>query len=237
MKIVFTGGHHNSALEVARKILELKPDTKILWLGHKHTMLGDKSISAEYKEVTIYNIEFRDLKAGKVYKTFKLIHWLRLPYGFIQSFYYLISFRPNLVVSFGGYLAVPVVLAAWILRIPSVTHEQTVVTGLANHFISKFTDKIFITWKSSEKYFNKNRTILTGLPLRESVIYPKNISDNFNFQNDLPIIYITGGKQGCHIVNMAIKEKLSEILTFANIVHQIGSTTVTDDFNVLVQTH
>lgn len=236
MKIVFTGGHHNSALEVARKILELKPDTKILWLGHKHTMLGDKSISAEYKEVVSYNIEFRDLKAGKVYKTFKLTHWLRLPYGFIQSFYYLISFRPNLVVSFGGYLAVPVVLAAWILRIPSVTHEQTVVTGLANRFISKFADKIFITWKSSEKYFDKKRTILTGLPLRESVIYPKNISENYNFQNDLPIIYITGGKQGCHIVNMAIKEKLSEVLTFANIVHQIGSTTVTDDFNVLVQT-
>ncbi len=234
MKIVFTGGHHNSALEVARKILEQKPETEILWLGHKHTMLGDKSLSAEYKEVTSYGIKFKDLKAGKVYKTYKLMHWLRLPYGFFQAFFYLVQFRPKLIVSFGGYLAVPVVLAGWILRIPSVTHEQTSVTGLANNLIAKFADKIFITWHSSAKFFDKKKVIFTGLPLRESLLNPKNITNNFDFKNDLPIVYITGGKQGSHILNMAIKEKLSEILKFTNVIHQIGSSSLTDDYASLV---
>lgn len=237
MKIIFTGGHHNSALEVARKILELKPETRILWLGHKYTMLGDKSISSEYKEVTNYNIDFKDLKAGKLYKTLNFIHWVRLPYGFFQSLLFLIRFKPDLVFSFGGYLAVPVVLAAWILRIPSVTHEQTSVTGLANRFISKFVDKIFITWESSRKYFNSNKTILTGLPLRESLLYPKGVIDDFNFKNELPTIYITGGKQGCHSVNNIIEKYLADILSFTNVIHQIGSTTITNDFNILTKAH
>lgn len=233
MRVVFTGGHHNSALEVARR-LRLEHGADILWLGHKHTMLGDTSLSAEYKEVTSYGIPFKDLKAGKLYKTFDIRHWFRIPWSILQSFYYLITFRPQLVVSFGGYLAAPVVLAAWVLRIPVITHEQTAVAGLANRFIARFAEKICITWKSSEGYFDKRKTILTGLPLRASIFNVENTA-SFSFKNALPTIYITGGKQGCHIVNVAVKEKLSELLEKTNIIHQIGSTTVTKDLTALTK--
>lgn len=232
MKIVFTGGHHNSALEVARRLRD-EHAADILWLGHKHTMLHDASLSAEYKEVTGYGIRFKDLKAGKLYKTFDLRHWLRIPWSVLQSLYYLITFRPKLIVSFGGYLAAPVVLAGWTLVIPSVTHEQTAVAGLANRFIARFADKVFITWEGSRKYFDPKKTVLTGLPLRASIFKTEDASHAFAFKNALPAVYITGGKQGCHIVNMAINEKLSEILKMANLVHQIGSTTLTNDFAVL----
>lgn len=234
MRIIFTGGHHNSALEVARRLrTEHKAD--ILWLGHKHTMLHDTSLSAEYKEVTGCGIPFKELKAGKLYKTFNLRHWLRIPWSILQSFYYLARFRPQLIVSFGGYLAAPVVFAAWVLRIPSVTHEQTAVVGLANRFIARFADKVFITWEASRRYFDPQRTVLTGLPLRASIFNAESTA-SFSFPNELPTIYITGGKQGCHIVNMAVKEKLPELLGIANVVHQIGSTTVTNDFSALTET-
>lgn len=236
MTIIFTGGHHNSALEVAKELAKQKPEIKIIWLGHKHTMSGDNSVSAEYKEVTESEIEFKDLKAGKFYKTFNPLHWLRLPYGFIQSFFYLIKYKPKLVVSFGGYLAAPVVFAGWILQIPSVTHEQTVTSGLANHFIAKFAKKIFLTWESSAKYFNPEKTVVTGLPLRKEIFSP-----NFSRVKPRltppcnPTIYITGGKQGSHIINMAIKDSLLKILPLANIIHQTGSTTTTNDYNTLIR--
>lgn len=234
MNIVFTGGHHNSALEVARHIMELRPDIKVIWLGHKHSSIYDKSISAEYKEVTNAGIEFKDLKAGKVYKTFQPMHWLRLPLGFIQSFYYLIKYKPELIVSFGGYLAVPVVLMGWLLRIPAVTHEQTYVAGVANRVVSKFAKKIFTTWPASNKYFDPQKTVLTGLPIRKSIF--KNDPKLFVFKNNLPVIYIVGGKQGSHLINLAVKEALPDLLKIANVIHQTGSTSTLKDFEMLSKT-
>ena len=76
-KLVFTGGHHNSALSVAKLLLNRglggageTEDVEVVWLAHKYTMLGDRSLSAEYQEVTNAGIKFRELQAGKLYKTF-----------------------------------------------------------------------------------------------------------------------------------------------------------------------
>lgn len=231
MRIVFTGGHHNSSLEVLKLIRELKPDAQFLWLGHRHTSLKDKSDSAEYREVTSADIKFIELKAGKFYKVFNPVHLLRIPYGFIQAFYHLFKFKPDVIVSFGGYLAVPVVIAGKLLGIKSVTHEQTSVVGLANRIIGKYADKVFITWPQSQVYFDKEKTVLTGLPIRGSIF--KHDSDYFKFNNDLPIIYITGGKQGSHIINSVIAEKLEELLKITNIIHQTGANTETKDNEIL----
>jgi UDP-N-acetylglucosamine--N-acetylmuramyl-(pentapeptide) pyrophosphoryl-undecaprenol N-acetylglucosamine transferase len=231
MKIVFSGGHHNAALEVAKNIKISRPEIKIIWYGHKHTTLSDNSLSAEYKEVTSAGITFRNINAGKVYKTYNIKHWIRLPLGFFQSLWYLMKDRPCLIVSFGGYLAVPIVLAGRLQGIPSVTHEQTCVAGLANRFIAKFAKKVFITWPNSEVYFNKKKTIITGLPLR-TAIFSANPKE-FAFDNSLPTIYVTGGKQGSHVINMAVKDALPQIIKIANVIHQTGSSTEYNDFQAL----
>ena len=229
MKVIFTGGHHNSALEVARKLREKDPSMNHLWIGHKYTMLGDRAMSVEYKEVSKGGFEFKELKAGKLYKTFHPLHWLRLPYGLLQALYYVWRFKPNLIVSFGGYLAAPVVIAGWILRVPSITHEQTTTVGLANRLIARFADKILITWPQSEKYFNPARTLLTGLPLRQCLFESR--EDIFQFNNRLPTIFVTGGKQGSHIINEVLSEALDDLLQVANIIHQTGSHSVTNDLS------
>lgn len=158
LKLVFTGGHHNSALSVAQEIKK-RGIGDIVWFGHKYSMLGDKNVSAEYREVTQNEIRFRELIAGKVYKTFNPVHWIRLPLGFLQAFFFLLQERPDLVVSFGGYLAAPVVFCAWVLGIPIVTHEQTTVVGLANRFIAWFADKVFVTWPQSKQYFPSDKVV------------------------------------------------------------------------------
>lgn len=231
MKLVFTGGHHNSSLEVLKRIRKLKPEAEFLWLGHRHTSLRDRSDSAEYCEVTSADIKFVELKAGKFYKVLNPIYLLRIPYGFIQAFYHLYKFKPDIIVSFGGYLAVPVVIAGKLLGIKSVTHEQTSVVGMANRVIGKYATRIFITWPQSQVYFDKKKTILTGLPVRESIF--KTDSKSFKFDNNLPTIYITGGKQGSHLINLAVSEKLSELLKITNIIHQTGANTTTKDNEIL----
>lgn len=223
VKIVFIGGHHTPALAV---VDALTRKTKIFWIGHKFSMWGDENVSAEYQEVTKRGIPFYDLKAGKLYKTFHPLKLIRLPFGFLQAFYYLLKVRPRLIVSFGGYLAPPVVIAGWFLRIPSVTHEQTVEGGWANRLVAKFAKKIFVSWEKSLKYFPKEKTIVTGNPLRKSIFaeIPK---------SELKTIYITGGKQGSHVINEAVKGALPKLLKKYNVIHQCGRSSVHDDHTEL----
>ena len=197
-------------------------------------MWGDKNVSAEYQEVTRRGIPFYDLKAGKLYKTFHPLKLIRLPFGFLQAFYYLVKIRPQLIVSFGGYLAPPVVIAGWLLRIPSVTHEQTVEGGWASRLVAKFAKKVFVSWEESLKYFPKEKTIVTGNPLRRSIFETRQQFNNSTIQqSECPTIYITGGKQGSHIINEVVKEALPELLKKYNVIHQCGRSTVFDDYKEL----
>ena len=235
-KIVFIGGHHTPALAVLDSLRRKHqtPNTKhqIHWVGHKYSMWGDKNVSAEYQEVTKRGIPFYDLKAGKLYKTFHPLKLIRLPFGFLQAAYYLLKIRPDLIVSFGGYLAPPVVIAGWLLGIPSVTHEQTVIGGWANKLVARFAKKIFVSWEESLKHFPEEKTIVTGNPLRRSIFEVKNpLSPLFSPLN--PTLYITGGKQGSHVINEAVKGALPELLKKYNVIHQCGRSTVYDDYQEL----
>jgi len=225
--LVFTGGHHTSALVVAKELI-LQDKYKVVWFGHRHSMWGDKSDSAEYKEVTAAGIKFYDLKAGKFYNTFNPLKLIRIPWGFIQALYFLLKIRPDGIVSFGGYLAVPTVISGWLLGIPSITHEQTITTGWANKLISLFVKKIAITWPESAKFYPKSKTILTGLPLRSEVIEVKNLK--LKIKNYKPVIYITGGKQGSHLINQIIFSILPRLVKKYMIIHQTGSSSIHNDY-------
>jgi len=226
MKIVITGGHHTAALVLAKALI--KKGHKIFWLGHKYSMWGDRNESAEYLEVTKAKIPFFELKAGKYWKTLNPFKLVRLPFGFIQAFFYLWKLKPDLIVSFGGYLAIPTVSVGWILRIPSVTHEQTVIGGLANKLLSPFVKKVFITWPQTKKGFPSKKTVLTGLPLRKEIFEKK--TKKYEFKENLPTIYVTGGKQGAHIINQAVFAVLDKILGKYNLIHQCGLSSLHNDF-------
>ena len=123
-RLVFVGGHHTTALAVIDVLQVENPNLAIFWIGHRFSMWGDKNDSVEYRDITARYIPFYDLKAGKFYHTYNPLKLLRIPFGFFQAFYYLLKIRPVLIVSCGGYLAVPVVIVGWILRIPSITRTD-----------------------------------------------------------------------------------------------------------------
>jgi UDP-N-acetylglucosamine--N-acetylmuramyl-(pentapeptide) pyrophosphoryl-undecaprenol N-acetylglucosamine transferase len=229
--LIFTGGHHSGSLAVAKALMQ--EGWQIIWIGHRHSMWRDTSDSAEYKEVTRSGIDFYELKAGKFYRTLNPVKLIRLPAGFIHAFWLLFQLKIHLgkhlkgIVSSGGYLAVPVVIDGWLLGLPSVTHEQTVVAGWANRIISLFAKKIAVTWPSSLALYSPAKVVLTGLPLRPEI---KQIQRSTIKSSGCPVVYITGGKQGSHAINETVFSALPQLLKRYKVIHQTGSNSIYRDF-------
>lgn len=240
IRIAVTGGHYTPALAVM-EALEKRGNFEFYWIGHRYAF-SEAGESAEYKALTSFatlfsdenkvagklGIPFFDLRAGKLYRVRSLREWLKIPLGILHAFYLLVKIRPRLILSFGGYLAAPVVLAGFFLRIPAVTHEQTVVSGWANRFIGLFARRIFVSWEPSLKFFPRPKTVLTGNPIRRAVFEIR--TKRFRFPERLSTIYITGGKQGAHVINEAVREALSEFLERYNVIHQTGSSEAYRDY-------
>ncbi len=235
-KILITGGHLTPAIAVLSE-LKKRGYQNFLWVGHKYNQLGNKQLSPEYQIVTMNNIPFLNLRTGKIIRSrdlksfFQLIKQIFLiKFGLIKSFFIILKYRPSIVLSFGGYLAVPVVINAKLFRTKVLTHEQTIVVGSANKLISKLADKILISWDSSRKYFNAKKTILTGNPIRRDIFKVKSETLTQSFNNELPILLIYGGNQGSHEINFRVFDILEEFLNDFNIIHQTGNSSVTNDF-------
>lgn len=226
-QIVLTGGHHTSALAVIDALTASGLPCQFYFVGHRHSMHGVTSDSVEYREVTTREIPFYDLKAGKLYRTYDIVEWLRVPGGFFQALAILIKIRPSIIISFGGYLAVPVILAAWLLGIPSVTHEQTVTSGWANRLIARFVRQVYISWPESAKFFPRKKVVLTGLPLRKEIAalakeLGRTQPSEPSSKKSRPTIYVTGGKQGSRVINEALRGCLKELLADFEIIHACG---------------
>lgn len=232
MKILVTGGHHTTAVAVIQKLKETDETIQVIFVGSKKTMEEDESISAEYKDITFLGIPFFDINAGKFYRKTNLKAFVKIISGFFRAFNLLINEKPDGIISFGGYIAVPVVFSGAILGIPCVTHEQTAICGLANKFISNFVKKVFISWEESRKYFPKEKVIFSGLPLREAIF--KNTSSKFEIYNELPTIYVTGGKQGSVLINGVVAKSLERLLTNYNVIHQCGDNSFYKDYEKLI---
>jgi len=228
MKIVIIGGHLSPALAV----IEQLKGNELYYFGRKHTFEGDKAISLEYDEITKLGIPFYSINTARLQRKFTrytLPSLIKFPLGFSQSLRILRQIKPDVVLGFGGYVSLPVVLAAFFLKIPIIIHEQTLEAGIANKIEAKFARKICISWQSSEKYFPKNKTVLTGNPLRRIVLDAK----PFREEVGLPKLYITGGSSGSHAINFLVEKSLEKLLEKFTVIHQTGDAKAHADFEKL----
>lgn len=202
-------------------------------MGRKVSQEGSNIPSLEQIEIPRRKIKFISISAGKIPRHFSIqsiLSVLKMPLGFIQSFIQVKKLKPNVVLSFGGYIAIPVSLSAWILKIPIVTHEQTTSIGLSNKLIELFASKIAISWNQSRDQFKK-KVILTGNPVREALVKGREKALPVNLEREL--IYVTGGNQGSHFINNLISKSLSEITSRYIVVHQCGTGIAGKDFEKL----
>lgn len=192
-----TGGHIYPALAIINKIKEKEPNSEFLYIGTHNRM--EKDI------VPKYNIPF---KAIKIYGFDRknILNNFRTLYCFINSYNkckkIIKDFNPDIVIGVGGYVTGPVLYAANKLGYKTFIHEQNSVAGKANIFISKFVNKIGISFESSKTYFPANKVVLTGNPCGENALVTPIIPKaTFNLDNNKKLVLVVMGSLGASKVN------------------------------------
>jgi len=134
-------------------------------------------------------------------------------WGIWESFRLIIKFKPDIVVGFGSLNTVALIFWAWLFRIKTIIHEQNVVCGKANRLLSKLVDRVAIAFSQTRAGLNiaDAKIVLTGNPLRSNLfrINKKEALDYFKFKEGKFTIFITGGSQGAHRLNVACFEALA----------------------------
>lgn len=237
-KIVITGGHLTPALAVIDE-LQKRGGWKIYFIGRKYVAEGERTSSLESMVIPEKGIRFIPIRAGRLQQKFTkytLPAFLRIPVGFFQALYHLIRLRPKVILSFGSYVSVPVVFAGWLLRIPIMIHQQTVVPGRADKINALFAKKIAVSWKEALSNFPSTKVVLTGNPIRKEIFKTDNeFWKSLKFEKGLPLILVTGGNQGSHRINVTIERVLEKLLAKNNLFHQVGYLQAFDDFDRLLE--
>ncbi len=225
------GGHFSPALAV---IKQLPQDWHVLIVGRKYAFEGDSALSLEYQTAQQLGIPFKTITSGRLQRKFSkrtAASLMKVPVGGVQALRIVKEYNPDVVLSFGGYVTVPVAFAAKAFRIPVVVHEQILHAGLANKIVSKIADKVCISWEASRKDFPKKKIVFTGNPIREEFLAA--LKESSNQQASRPTIYITGGSGGAHGINKLVEGCLEELLESYYVIHQTGDAQEYRDFQRL----
>ncbi|MBI1848048.1 MAG: undecaprenyldiphospho-muramoylpentapeptide beta-N-acetylglucosaminyltransferase [Candidatus Rokubacteria bacterium] len=221
-----TGGHTSPGLAVAAVLRQRR--VEIAWIGSR--------AGVEARLVPERGIAYHAIPAGKLrrYWSWQNVADLavNVPAGVLASWRLLRRLRPDVVFGTGGFVALPVVLAAALAGIRVVIHEQTTVPGLANRLAARIADRIAVTFPApAPGGFPPARVVRTGNPLRPELRggTAAEAFARFGLDPALPLVYVTGGAQGAQRINRAIGEGLPAWLELTQILHQCGDNPATGD--------
>lgn len=226
MKVIFfTGGGSGGHFLVSKVLIEQMRKTT----HHQVFYIGGRNSIEEYLCKKL-NIPYFPISTGKFRRYFSWKNFTDLVnifLGFLQSSMILFQYsqKDSIVVSTGGFVSIPLVFAAFILRKKIYIHEQTTRVGLSNKISSYLAEKIFISFKCSEKYFPQHKVIYSGYPVRPSC-FVKSIAEividglRINLQKNM--LFITGGAHGSKFLNDLILKYLSPLKETYFILHQVG---------------
>ncbi|MFA6391426.1 MAG: undecaprenyldiphospho-muramoylpentapeptide beta-N-acetylglucosaminyltransferase [Patescibacteria group bacterium] len=222
MKIVLSGGGTGGSVAPLLAIFEeiLKShQADFLFIG------GKNSIEKDFAEEG--NIEFRAIRSGKLRRYFdprNLVTPFAVIAGFFQAFNILRKWKPDVIVTAGSFVAVPVVWAAWLLRKPIIVHQQDIQIGLANKLMAPFADRITVTFPESIGHFPRKKTIITGNAVRGDILNGNRDEAKhlFSLTDDVPIVLILGGGTGALTLNKIVTDALPKMLEFCQIIHVAG---------------
>lgn len=199
-----SGGHLFPALGFIQALKERQPEARVL-LVVPSAGLKAKALSAAACEIMVIPVPaLKGLNAG-----FKFL--LAAARGALL----LGSFKPDIVVGFGGLSSVPLLIWAWLFRIRTVIHEQNVIPGRANRLLAWFADRIAVSFPESRSYLKlyAGKTVVTGNPLRRNMqaLGRREGAEYFSLDPDRPIALVMGGSQGSRKINSTFLKVVSLI--------------------------
>jgi len=218
-RILLTGGGSGGSVSPLLAVYnELKEAYDFLWVG---TDFGPERGMVE-KE----GMDFKDISSGKLRRYFSFDNFFdifRIIFAFFQSVYIIFKWKPGLVMTAGSFVSVPLVWAAWVLRVKIIIHQQDVRPGLANKLTSPFADIVTVTFEKSLVDYGK-KSVLTGNPARELRVEKDilEIKRSWNLKEDLPVLFVMGGGTGAMDINNLVKLSLDKLTEFCQIIHITG---------------
>ncbi len=216
-----TAGHVFPGMAVAEKVSEFWPG-RMIWIGsrsrrEKRWLAGSSLIA--------YGIPSGKLRRyfslGNISDVFRIIG------GLCVSLAIIARERPALLFSKGGYVSVPPVVACWLLRVPVFTHESDVDPGLANRINARFSERIFISFRHTRRYFGpplEHRVTCTGNPIRGSLLAGRAREGRkyLGCPPGRPVVLIMGGSQGARGINRLLAPIVPALAERCFVVHQMG---------------
>ncbi len=199
-----TGGHIYPAIEVAREMARMLPQSKVLYVGTKAGM--------ESQIVPREGLPFETVRSSGVMGKSPLVAargLLNASMGLKDAASLLRSFKPDVVLGTGGYASGPVMLAAYTLRIAGAIQEQNAVPGKTNLFLSRFCARTFAAWEYSRKFFPKpDRVTVTGNPVRRVLLEGRGDEARayYGIPAGSPVILVFGGSRGARTLGEAVTE-------------------------------
>ncbi len=220
-KIILTGG--GTAGHVTPNIALLpglrEQDYEISYIG-SYTGIEKELIEKE-------NVPYYPISSGKLRRYLDLKNLsdpARVVKGYMQSRRLMHRIKPNIVFSKGGYVSVPVVLAARHCRIPVIIHESDITPGLANKLAFSSATRICCNFPETLPYLPEGKGIVTGSPIRRELFdgSPEKAYAYTGLTPDKPVILIIGGSLGSQVINEAVRRLLPELLQSYQIIHLCG---------------
>jgi UDP-N-acetylglucosamine--N-acetylmuramyl-(pentapeptide) pyrophosphoryl-undecaprenol N-acetylglucosamine transferase len=212
-----TGGHLYPGVALAEEITTRQKGNHVLFVGTQ------RGIEARVVPQLGYPIEYIDVVGLKGKGLGGLIKGMfQIPVAISQSFKILRTFKPEVAIGVGGYASGPLMIAAWLMRIPSAILEQNTVPGITNRVLSHFVNAVYVMFESSAEHFPKRKVHALGNPIRRQLL------DNFlrsKITDARFTILVLGGSQGAHALNLRMVEAaghLKNIYEQIKIVHQTG---------------
>ncbi len=210
-----TGGHIFPAVSIGHKLQELNPDTEILFVGAEGKMEMEKvpaegfrivglPIVGMQRQLTLKNI-WNDLQVP-----FKVLGSVRKARKIVREF------KPDVVVGVGGYASAPLLWAATGMKIPAVIQEQNGFAGLTNKLLGKRVQSICVAYEGMEKFFPKEKLVLSGNPIRKAVSTPPTPEmkaealDFYSLDPAKKHLFVVGGSLGSGTLNRAMKHWIQD---------------------------
>lgn len=229
-KIVLTGGGTAGHVNPNIALIETLQQR-----GWQVEYVGSKD-GIEKEMISAIHIPYHAVSSGKLRRYFSWQNFqdpLKIFLGIIQSWRLLQRLKPDVVFSKGGFVAFPVVVGAWLNRIPIVAHESDITPGLANRLSFPFVDKICLTFAAAKKHFkNMQKVEITGTPLRQALFSGKkeNGLSRCHFNNQKPCLLVIGGSQGAKLLNLCVREAIDTLCERFQVIHLCGRGKVDPDY-------
>ncbi|TGY96071.1 undecaprenyldiphospho-muramoylpentapeptide beta-N-acetylglucosaminyltransferase [Petralouisia muris] len=228
-RIVLTGGgtagHVTPNLALLPRLKELGYD--IHYIGSYNGI--------EKKLIEQYSIPYYGISSGKLRRYFDWKNFsdpFKVIKGYGQARTLLKKLKPDVVFSKGGFVSVPVILAAKHRKIPAIIHESDITPGLANKLAIPNACKVCCNFPETLKYLPADKAVLTGSPIREELLSGNRLKGltYCGFQSEKPVIMVIGGSTGSQFINKIVRSLLPDLLKDFQVLHLCGKGKLDSSF-------